>query len=39
MTTISSAAQQPAVVAPPVGRPDVNRKKLARLARCLRHRQ
>jgi multiple sugar transport system permease protein len=31
MTTISSAAQQPAVVAPPVGRPDVNRKKLARL--------
>ena len=32
MTTISSAAQQPAAVAaPPVGRPDTNRKKLARL--------
>ncbi|HTZ94151.1 MAG TPA: sugar ABC transporter permease [Streptosporangiaceae bacterium] len=33
MTTISSAAEQPtaAVVAPPAGRPDVNRKKLARL--------
>ncbi|MFZ0045597.1 MAG: sugar ABC transporter permease [Streptosporangiaceae bacterium] len=32
MTAISSAAQQPAAVAaPPVGRPDTNRKKLARL--------
>ena len=31
MTTISSAARQPAVAAPPVGRPDANRKKLARL--------
>jgi len=33
MTTISSAAQQPSLVAaaPPAGRPDVNRKKLARL--------
>jgi multiple sugar transport system permease protein len=33
MTTISSAAEQPSVVAaaPPAGRPDINRKKLARL--------
>jgi len=33
MTTISSAAEQPAVtaVAPPAGRPDVNRRKLARM--------
>jgi multiple sugar transport system permease protein len=33
MTTISSAAEQPAVTAaaPPAGRPDVNRRKLARM--------
>jgi multiple sugar transport system permease protein len=31
MTTISSAAEQTPVAAPPVGRPDVNRKRMARL--------
>lgn len=31
MTTLSGTAEQPAVVAPPAGRPDANRRKLARL--------
>ncbi|HXL19598.1 MAG TPA: hypothetical protein VN961_18950, partial [Streptosporangiaceae bacterium] len=31
MTTISNADEQAKVSAPPVGRPDVNRKRMARL--------